>query len=192
MKLYVDIYILFSIFWCIDSLSPNEICIMKENCSNMFQLKLKKDCEKSIKCSGKYAYQCGKDICTKSKEKCDYFVGWTTLLSKLMNGNLYEAKLKNFHKFINEIRICPTEEWSPKHVCTKKKKCYEKVKWYSRFMFKGVDFLKVAECECNGNFSINCDTLGYCGRSKKACDGVKKRKLDILEPKINILGIKSC
>lgn len=162
-------------------LSPSDLCIKRaDNCRNSFNRK-QSNCE--LKCDGKINFQCGLDICTRNGLSCKVFRDWTMLLAKLMNGNLVESKLKYYENFIHSINYCQTGEyiWLPSHICINKKKCFEKIKWHSRLMFKGFENQRSVECECKGKFHSKCgNNPGYCGINEKACQQIKQRKIDDL------------
>lgn len=125
-------------------------------------------------------YQCAYDLCSMNKQSCDRFKEWITLLDKYKKFNFIEIKLKTLQKFLTDIELCSDEdfEFDFKKVCFITKKCYERKIWSTRLMFKGVNYIKIEKCICNGDFKTSCGK-GYCAFDNKNCDLINSANFEM-------------
>ena len=137
----------------VNSFSPNNFCILPEEYRKVAVCK---------------QYQCENEFCATDEKKCKTFIGWTILLDK--NISSVQQTLELYTNFVLTIKECASTQYvmMKSDVCQNTKICYEKKKWTSRMMFKGVDVKLKKQCPCRGKHEYNCGN-GYCAVNKKTC-----------------------
>ena len=124
-------------------------------------------------------YQCSEGICSKDKQKCQWFVSWTNLLDRYKTNEFAKNTLDTYQKFVVSINFCSKEQYEPleTEACLNKKVCLIKKKWTSRLMFEGVDIVEKRACPCKGKHKVDCKN-GYCSTNKKTCQRIFDQKMN--------------
>jgi hypothetical protein len=142
----------------VTSMKPNDFCSLPD------------ELYPQVKCKH---HQCTSDICSVNKEKCEKFLEWSNLISRYMNADFAKNSLIFYKEFVIEIKICSENKYVflRTELCQNKRICYEKKKWSTRFMFKGVDILEKKLCSCKDKHEFDCSN-GFCASSKEICKDI--------------------
>jgi len=137
----------------VNTFSPNDFCILPESH------------QKEVMCK---QHQCEREFCSTDRSKCKTFIGWSIVLDKNLSSIQQTKELYTY--FVLNIKECTKTQYISvkSDVCQKIKICYEKKRWTSRLMFKGVDVKVKKQCPCKGKQKHDCGN-GYCASSEKIC-----------------------
>jgi hypothetical protein len=183
--IYIKIILFVLILHLVATLKPNDFCIRKQQECVFYDSKhnYHSKCE-LIKCNGSFKNDCGFNICSKNKKKCNhYFYVYSKLALAIPTVDAFFAlkdfeKQKKFQFFNKQIPDCKNEiyKFESKDFCSNEKgNCFVINNYLNRFALNRKITHKI-ECKCPSKQSFKCGK--YCASNSIACAFIESNKIE--------------